>query len=776
VAPTGDTPALVRLRTARHVAQRGPTSWGSSILRAMVLVGDDDDALSSIRATADPADRLNQLLAVADAVRRAGRQALELLDEARATRDAEADPERRRRMELALSNDAILHDDPRGAIDAWMPLRNDPTAADMGLGPLLVVRLLRQGALDEAQRVAEHNQDAKALVDLNLALSTENESALRRRVEALTEGHKAVLLRSMAVEGLVETGRYALARKVARRCEGATGVAELLRIPDPQALREAVATARDLPPGFDRALGLFVCAQTVARRQAAPPPQAGPEQRRSGWLRRRRPPMAAPRASIDAAELMLESRQAAEGAKLPAQRAIILGSYAEDAVGRRDPHADDLVAEWRAAVDASPEGRAANLGRIAAVLAESGDVEGARSVLAEATLAAETGDAARNAERGVAVMLPALARGGHFAFALDHALGLDDDDAQQAALQALARVCGDEGLVDEAAQLVRRTMHRLDGPGFAVALARALARAGRGEEALRAASGLQGDMRAEALAGVAAALAASGDGALARTAVDRLPPTTRARHRHSVCCALVRALADPDPDTAREWLARAEANRPEPPDADVALEWARAVAAVDPARSGAAFREAVAAAKTREEPLLSLGGGLFGPSHRWAALAAVGEALVDSGRADEALALARSLEDDGPDWEALKAVLISRAAVRLHRDGGRADDLFAEASGHAEAVPPTYVGTNWHHFAAATVAQQLCEAGRWPDGLAAVDRLDPSLDVYLAALAQCHRGLSADDLLAAMEIVGWVRPDWRRLAAAFQPPATRSGT
>jgi hypothetical protein len=192
------------------------------------------------------------------------------------------------------------------------------------------------------------------------------------------------------------------------------------------------------------------------------------------------------------------------------------------------------------------------------------------------------------------------------------------------------------------------------------------------------------------------------------------------------------------------------------------------VAAVHPDEVSAEFRKAIDAARAVEEPPLSFG-GVMGPTNRWQALDAVGKALADNDSPGEALKLARSVEEDAPEWEALKASVIAYTAVRLHRLQGHANDVFAEAGRHAAAATDTFIGTNWRLVASGAVAQGYCEASEWRAGLAAIDRLHPSLDVYLAALAACcdsrFQPFTLAHFTAAVQIIGWIRPDWRRLAA-----------
>lgn len=764
---------LVRLRTARHVSQRGPSAWGPSVLQAMVAVGDDADALSSIRATADPMLRLNQLLEIISQLQRANRPAPELLGEARTVRDTEQDPERQRTMDQALTRFAAMND-PVTAIDAWMRLGGDrEDAAD--LGPLLAGRLLRQGALEDARRVAEHSPGARAVVELRVALLAGHLDEVQRRLAHLPSGPEGIALRHEAIAGLVEAGRYELAREVARTSDENMRVLVLAGIPEEGAVLEALQGARRLPPGFHRAQGLLSCAQALERLRNAVPEQRRP---RRSWSRFQRRSKTGARdgtgqAAVDPAELVQESLREADSAS-PSEKTFILMAHAQRALVRKDPQAADLVRSWRSAIGADPEPtyRAENLGRMALALAEAGDIGAAKAALADATAAAETAEATDNAETALAAVLPAFAANGHFEAAFDRALAITDNLRRARALLALARVCGNKGLADEAAVLVGHTAHEPDSGKFAVAYAQALARRGRASEALQASEGLEETDRARTLSEIAVVLADAGLLEAAHDAADRLPLTPGDRYyRVAACCALARATAGSDRRTAEEWLALAEQSMPSPPSLAFSLARttrASAVAAVHPDEADAAFRKAIDAARTVEEPQLSLG-AIAGPTARWRALETVGKALADNGSPGEALELARSVEEDAPEWEALKASVIAYAAVRLHRQRRQAGDVFAEASRHAAAVADTFIGTNWRLLASGAVAHGYCEAGEWQDGLAAIDRLHPSLDIYLAALAECcdsrFQPFALAHLTAAMQIIGWIRPEWRQLAA-----------
>lgn len=766
--------ALVRLRTARHVSQRGPSAWGPSILQAMVAVGDDADALSSIRATADPMLRLNQLLEIIGQLRRANRPAPELLDEARTVRDAEQDPERQRRMDQALTRFAVMNDDPATAVDAWMRLGDDrDDAAD--LGPVIAVRLLRQGALDDARRVAERSLRARAVVELRLALQAGDLDEVQRRLAHLPPGPEGIVSRHEAITGLVEAGRYELAREVARTLDENQRVLALAGIPEEGAVLEALQVARRLPPGFQRAQGLLSCAQALELLRNAVPEQRRPRRSWSRFVRRSGTGArdGTGQAAIDPAELVQESVREADSAS-SFEKTFILMAHARRALVRKDPQAADLVRSWRSAIEADPEPshRAENLGRMALAVAEAGDIGAAKAALTDATAAAETAEAADNAETALAAVLPAFAANGHFEAAFGRALAITDNLRRARALLALARVCGTKGLADEAAVLVGHTAHEPDSGEFAVAYAQALARRGQASEALQASEGLEETDRARALSEIAVVLADAGLLEAARDAADRLPLTSGdGYYRVAACCALARATAGSDRRAAEEWLALAEQSMPSPPGLAFSLArttWASTVATVHPDEAGAAFRKAIDAARTVEEPQLSLG-GIAGPTARGRALETVGKALADNGSPGKALELARSVEEDAPEWEALKASVIAYAAVRLYRQRRQAGDVFAEASRHAAAARDTVIGTNWRLVASGAVAYGYCEAGEWQDGLAAIDRLHPSLDIYLAALAECcdlrFQPFTLAHLTAAMQIIGWSRPDWHRLAA-----------
>jgi hypothetical protein len=769
--PALDT--LVRLRTARHVSQHGPSAWGRSILEAMTAVGDEADALASIRATSEPLLRLNQLLEVFGGLRRAGRPAPELLDEARAARDTEHDPGRRRRMDEILTRFAVMNDDLERATETWTAWldQGGEDAADIGL--ILIVRLLREGAIDDARRVARHSPHAAGVVGLRLALEAGDPAEIRRRLAELPPGNDGMIVRHHAIALLVEAGRPEYAREVAGTLGGDLQVHALATIPQKGAILEALEVARRLPPGLGRAVGLLSCATALDRL-----PATVPEQRRAQrfWRRSRiSAPDGTGRTAIDPAELVQESRREADGAS-PFERTLILGLHAAEALMREDPQAADLVRAWRSAIDADPElaHRPESLGGLAVALAHAGDTDAAKAVLSDATAAAEMAEAAGNAESARAAVLQAFAAGGYFQTALEWALAITDNERRRQALRALAQACADTGQADEAAVLVGYASREPDSGDFAVAHAQALARRGQVDDALRAAEGLKEGDRAQALSQIAVAFADAGLLAAAREVTELLPLGPPYRYlRVTACCALARATATRDDRAAREWLDLARQSMPDPPELAFSLArtaWATAMAMIHPGEAAAAFREAVDAARTVEEPSLSLG-GLVGPKDRWRALEAVGKALADNGFPDEALTLARSVEDANPQGEALKALIIAHAAARIQRDRGHAEGLFAEAGRHAAATTDTFIGTNWHLVAASAVADGLCEAGKWQEGLAAIDQIHPSLDLYLAILARCCdprcQPFTLAHLTSAMRIVGWVKPDWRRLAAAM---------
>lgn len=762
---------LVRLRTARHVSQHGSSAWGRSILEAMIAVGNEADALASIRATADPLLKLNQLLEIADGMRRAGRPAPELLNEARAARDAERDPARRRRMDEVLTRFAVMNDDLVSATEAWTAWQDGGGKDEAGIGLVLVTRLLREGAVDVGL-VAERSPQAAPLVGLHLALQAGDYAEIRRRLAGFPSGNDGVVVRHQAVALLVEAGRLGWAREVARTLGEDQRVMALVIIPEEGALQEALEVARGLPPGLRRAVSLLSCATAFGRLPAAVPDQ---RRARRFWHRSRiQAPDVTGRPAIDSAELMRESRQEADGAP-PFERGLILGLHAGEALRRKDPQAAHLVQAWRSAIDADPElaHRPERLGELALALAHAGDTGAAKAMLSDATAAAETAEAADNAESARVAVARAFVASGHFQAALDLTLAIDDHERRKQAFRVLAEVCADKGLSDETAVLAGYATEEPASGDFAVAHARALARRGQVDGALEAAEGLTEVGRARALSAISVAFADAGLLTAARQAAELLPLSPPYRYyRVAACCALARATAPLADHEAREWLDRASQDMPDPPELAFSLAWtarATALAAVDPGEAAAAFREAIDAARTVEEPALSLG-GLVGPTARWQAIEAVGKALADNGFPGEALTLARSVEDVDPSGHALKASIIGHTAARVQRDEGHAEDLFAEASQHAAAIMNIYIGTNWYLVASSTVTTSLCEAGNWQEGLAAIDRIHPSLDVYLAVLARCcdprFPQFTLAHLTSAMRIVGWVRADWRQLAAA----------
>jgi hypothetical protein len=809
--------ALVRLRAARHVAQAGPSYWGGSVLRAMVAVGDEASALASIRATVDPTVRVRQLVEIHRELDRAGRAQPELLMEARAAGAAEPDPARRRRIREILAEYTFQAGDLAEALGAWAEYRRDERPSSY-LQRLLLQRLLTSGRADDARRVAAGDMAAEHLVELVVAVresrfddvdrlvtadsgepdSDETDSDETDSDETDPDKTKAGLLNKHAVlAALVAAGQFERARRLARSLPGVQRVLALTSILDRAAVLEALELARELPDPWERSIALASCAEGLERVvNVAPAPSV------SRWSRWRRPSRRPAPSLPDPAAILLESRSHIAAAPV-GQRASLLAFHAQRAVARGDPAADDLVRAWRAAIDADSDasGRAAKLGELARTLADTHRLDAARKAVADAVAAAESAEGVRNAEVALAAALPVLAHAGRFSVALERALAITDEDRRSRALAALAVVCGNDGLVAEIDELTRRSPKPSDRPEFGIARARAMARRGREAEAIRIAEALPGSYGPRALAELVSILARDGRSATAGEVANLLLTTEPNSYETVVaCCAMARVSATGSAGESRRWLALAEGNLPASRFLDSSLArtaFASAVGVLDPDRRAGVFTGAIEAARTVEEPALS-SAPLLGPSDRWRALESVGRALVDTGLVDQALAEARSLDDDGGHWEALKATLIAYAAVHIRRDSGdganaadaadaadagdageeageeagEAAALIAEARRHVDATENGLIGTNWNLVASSAVARQIGEAGDWRQGLEVADRAHPSLDAYLAILAHCcatgpgqEGALTADHLAATMEIVGWVRPDWARTVA-----------
>ncbi|NEM04735.1 TIR domain-containing protein [Geodermatophilus normandii] len=761
--------AVVRLRTARHVAQRGPSAWGDSILRAMVAVGDELTALAGIRATVDPTRRVMQLLELHDRLRRAGRPMPELRQEAREIRDAERDPGRRRDMAVGFIGAATSESELAEAAASWLGFRDDPLFRDQ-LGPQLVVRLLRNGATGTARRIAEHSAMAGLILGVHQDVETGHTGRVLRRLADLPGEPAGTMPRMQTVDALVRAGAYRHARRVARTLDSKIRVTALTRVPDAGAILEAVAAARDLPEPVDRAFALFTCAEAVQRLR-----QSHPRQSRQTWFRWRRRSASA---VLDADVLVRESRREVERVDGPSRR-FVLGAHAQWALTAGDPDADLLVAAWRQAIDADAEAsyRAGELGSLALALAESGDLEGSRRTLARAVAAAETADNAGNADAALVAVLPAIAAAGHVTVALDRALEIVDTERRERALAALARMCGDLGLPDEVLMIASRSPDGAGSAKYRIEQARAFARRGDVASSLSVVDTLEGWERDSALSEVVLVLAAAGSPAAGSAARRLLATAGPSFASVQACCAVAVALAGHDRAAAEGWLGLAEQSLPEPPGLAHSLsvtEWAAAVHVVRPERAAAAFVSAVNAARSVEESWLSLG-GIIGFRDRSRALAAVGKALAAGGLVEDALALGQLVDEDD-ECRALMAIITARAALAVRRERAPdARDLFGRAQTHALAVDHSVLGTDWRLVASTAVAEALSEAGEGPWALELADRVHPGPDAYLLILGRCSLvppvetgTLMPAHLVTALDIVGWTRPDWHRLADALR--------
>jgi TIR domain/NB-ARC domain len=762
-AGTAPSSVLARLFAARHVAQRGPSTWGEALLRTLVILGDDVTALAAARANLDRDTKLQQLLVVHAELRAQGRPAPELIEELDALVAAEQDPERRARGHELLIEAAVRSRDLRRAVALW-EADGPSDRARAYLAPLLVTALAQAGSLDDARRIADTSStEARVLVDVHQRLAADEVAGATRIAESAPDGVARQMAVTTVVRRLVDAGRHEEALRLAGRLDGATRIAVTASIPKERYVAWALAEARDLADPVKRAIGLMACADALERLRGAPPARRTPAIfRRRGELDGESP---------DA--IRAEIEQAVDDVE-PAQRTIALRFLVEGALRRRDPDASRLLETWRTGVESltDRERRAVRLAELAQVVAQSGDVAAVRAALNSAVRAAEEADADESAEAALGEVLVAAARGGRLPLAVSLASTMQDERRRNAALERLAAVCADAGLVADIEHLLAGSAAELRDE-LGCEYARALAVVGMVERSLLAAESVSPHSRGRALSDVAVTLAAGGRAADAREAADRLlagevSPYWQTR----AFCAIARSETG---SRAATWLARAHAAAAAAEGAVRAwslTEVAAATAEITPADTGVAFEQAIRAAREVEDDPVD---SFMRARTSQRALERVVRALLDSGRIDDGVTLARSIDTDEAADERLRASLVAHAAaLRARTDDKAATSLFREALELALSIERSMFSPSWRFAALHEVATRLLEASRTKQALETLDRSNPSVDAYIAGFAAwcTPSGAAAaefgiEDLASVAAIIGWIRRDWAELAASL---------
>jgi hypothetical protein len=200
-------------------------------------------------------------------------------------------------------------------------------------------------------------------------------------------------------------------------------------------------------------------------------------------------------------------------------------------------------------------------------------------------------------------------------------------------------------------------------------------------------------------------------------------------------------------------------------------ELAAATAEVDPASAAVAFEQAIKAARAVEDDPLD---SFMRATTSQRALEQVVRAFLDSGRVDDGVTLARTIDagEQAAAW--LRASLIAHAAARARSSDEAASSLFREALELALAIKTSVIGPPWRFFALHDVATRLLEAGRTKQALEALDQSNPSVDTYVGGFAEwCEPARAGavefdlEDLASVTAIVGWIRRDWAELAASL---------
>jgi tetratricopeptide (TPR) repeat protein len=542
------------------------------------------------------------------------------------------------------------------------------------------------------------------------ALLTEAEATARAIQD---DDERAYALSKLAMT-LAQAGRFHEARAAARPIQGDETRAHTLRalaaaLAQVSRFDEAGAAARVIQDDFDRAGALCDLAAALAR--------AGDER---------------------ASDIFDEARAVARAVQFDSYRTAALRDLAAALAQAGDERASGVFDEAGAAARTIQDAflRASDLRDLATALARAGD-ERASSVFDEAGAAARAIRDDSLCAYALRAIVAALAQASCFDEAGAVARTIQDDSSRAIALRELATAfvqAGDErasGVFDEAAAVARAI--RSDSARSIVLreLATALAQAG--------------DERASNIFDEAGAVArAEPSDCLSADALRNLATALAQAGRFDEAIAVARTIQD--------FFYRAEALR----------AIAAALAQVGDKRAGGIFDEAGAAARAGPgdyayaDALCSLAAPLA-----QAGVACVGSIL------DEAWTVACAIQDG----YARALALCALAAARAQAGKESTSRIFDEARAVACAIQDDFSRPDTLRALAAALAQ----AGRFDEAFKALGQ--PEADEFLKTIAQwspafekVKPGLSVTILREGVRIVGWVRPDWRKIHELLMQP------
>jgi hypothetical protein len=377
--------------------------------------------------------------------------------------------------------------------------------------------------------------------------------------------------------------------------------------------------------------------------------------------------------------------------------------------------------------------RAYALGAVAASLAKAGLIEQALDV----ARSIEYKDKRAYALSDVAA---SLAQAGLIEQALDVARSIEDADWCTYTLGAVAASLAQAGLIEQALD-VARSIEDADRRAYALSdVAASLAQAGLIEQALDVAKSIEDtDRRADALGVVVASLAQAG---LIEQALD-----------------VAKSIEDADRYAYALWAVAASLARAGL--IEQALDVAKSIGYKD--RRADVLR-AVAASLAQAgfiEQALDVAKSIGYKDRRADALRAVAASLAQAGFIEQALDVAKSIEDVDRRADALRAVAASLAQA------GRTD----EASGtltEALDVAKSIEDADRRVDALRAVAASLAQTRSFWETFFVSRRRDlygylGSLAEWLPSLEELEPGLSMAVIREVVRIIGWVRPQWRKI-------------
>jgi len=753
---------LTRLAAARHVARKGPRSFGEGILKAMVRLGLVENALEYARSNVDPGTRARQLGEIYETLTEAADSRPELLDEIERIflQSSRSIP-----IELVILNLRAGRIDE--TLRLWRTMSHRERESARWFHQLVLTRLAELGRLEEARDLTDLPDTSVA----GVSGGSIDPDAAERNALAIEDVHEHDQALSLVVNNFTQDDQleraYAAARAIKR---DEMRIAILAGIPWKPSLRDALKQARQIG-GFSRVSCLMQVATTMHLLENNPSRVSFRDRLRS-WLGR----ASATDSSETPAALLAEAEREAEKLE-PFERSLTFRHMASLPPSRASGDSRRLLrtAQRAAAEMDDPLRRSSELAEIASELARLEDEPESRTealaLLEEATALAESWSDPGATARARSAVARIVARNEHFDAALSLAGEITDESERQRAMVLIAAACADAGEPERVGIIAERCPAAREVPHqFAVALARA----GRYDEALAAATLLHEE---DTVIRVVRIIAESGQVERALQLLVSLSDDDRTAYgRVAVLAGIARSdqcVVNPR-DTLAHARQIADAIRSTIYRSKAFAELARAEAHLGETSAAERFDQAVDLANMEDERAFLT---LLGPSARFSVLTQIGELMTESGFGNKALDIATSLENETDDeWHALQASLLASVAAHGLRtatmDERRSVQLFSEALACAKRTRNPVIGPPWQLVAFVQIANKCAEAGRLRAAFDALGQAHFTADPFVIGVAawadsleEISAGLSLQVIAAVAEIFGWQRPDWKETCA-----------